>query len=220
MNKKSLSGVVISAIVILGVIVWLIIKTTDASIQEDSFSQQETRNSVARWVSDAATVHQLMKEVDLAAKVRVIHGPTTRVVQSELPIVDEPGTEIIGTKMDEMAFSDTDFEVLEVYFGKPKEKISVMQTGGVDPKNPDLRSEMRDDPLYKIGEEYVLFLVDISGDPIQAPDREIYRIVNPYGRYKIEGEHVVSYGENHEDAALPKSLDELISQIKEASQNP
>jgi len=72
--------------------------------------------------------------------------------------------------MDEMTFSDTKFEVLEVYFGKPLEKITVNQTGGMDPKNPDLPSEMRDAPLYTIGEEYVLFIVDISGDPVQAPD--------------------------------------------------
>lgn len=215
MNKRLIGVGAISMIAIAGVLISLFGTTTDQNAQDGTLSREGTSGSVASWVSDAATVSQLMKEVDLVVKVRVINEPTTRIVRSELPMVDEQGTEIIGTKLDEMTFSDTEFEVLEVYFGKPLEKITVMQTGGMDPKNPDLRSEMRDDPLYNIGEEYVLFLVDISGDPVQAPDRELYRIVNPYGRYKIEGQNVASYGEKKEGVAVPMTLDELITQIEE-----
>jgi hypothetical protein len=90
-----------------------------------------------------------------------------------------------------------------------------MQTGGLNPDTKAVQSETLDDPLYKVGEEYVLFLVDISGDPVQAPDRELYRIVNPYGRYKIDGQNVTSYGENFEGIKLPTTLDELVAQIKE-----
>jgi hypothetical protein len=216
MNKRVFVVGAILILAIVGVSLWLFGRAINRNSQNSStLSHKGASGSVASWVSDAVTVPQLMKEVNLVAKVRVIDEPVTRFVRSELPMVDEQGTEIIGTKIDEMAFSDTDFEVLEVYFGQPLERISVMQTGRMDPNNPDLRSEMRDDPLYKVGEEYVLFLVDISGDPIQAPDRELYRIVNPYGRYKIEGQNVTSYGEEKEKIALPITLDELITQIKE-----
>lgn len=216
MNKRLIGVGAISMIAIVGVLLSLFGTTTDQNTQVGTLSRERIGGSVASWVSDAVTVSQLKKEADLVVKVRVINAPTTRIVRSELPMVDEQGTEIIGTKIiDEMAFSDTEFEVLEVYFGKPLEKILVMQTGGMDPKNPDLRSEMRDDPLYNIGEEYVLFLVDISGDPVQAPDRELYRIVNPYGRYKIEGQNVNSYGEKKEGVEVPMTLDELLTQIEE-----
>ncbi len=212
MNKRLLGAGAIATIAIAGILFWLFGRTAAQNSKED----MSPGGSAASWVSDAATVPQLMKEADLVARVRVMNEPVTRIVRNELPMVDEQGTEIIGTKIDEMAFSDTDFEVLEVYSGKPLEKIAVMQTGGVDPKNPDLRNEMRDDPLYHTGEEYILFLVDISGDPVQAPGRELYRVVNPYGRYKIEGQNVIPYGEKKEAAALPVNLDEIITRIKKA----
>lgn len=73
---------------------------------------------------------------------------------------------------------------------------------------------MREDPLYKVGEEYILFLVDISGDHIHAPDRELYRIVNPFGRYGIDDENVLSYGEPLQPIELPTNIHELERQIE------
>ncbi|MEN9563744.1 MAG: hypothetical protein RIR73_1988, partial [Chloroflexota bacterium] len=70
----------------------------------------------------------------------------------------------------------------------------------------------------KTGEEYILFLVDISGDPVHAPNRELYRIVNPFGRYSIQGESVHTYGENFGQDTLLTDLNiiELELQIEEA----
>jgi hypothetical protein len=89
-----------------------------------------------------------------------------------------------------------------------------MQTGGMRPDNPRSSIEVRDDPLYHPGEEYVLFLVDISGDPVQAPGRVLYRAVSPFGRYRIEGESVLSYGEDAKSLGLPETIGELVAQIK------
>lgn len=163
------------------------------------------------------TVDQLMAEANLVVKARVSEAPKTRVVRNELPIMDEKGSKI-GLKIDELAFSDTVFEVVEVYSGKSSSKITVMQTGGSIPKNPNSQSEMPDDPLYNVGEEYVLFLVDISGDPVQAPGRELYRIVNPSGRYRIDGTNVSSYAGIVDSVQLPATLGELEAQIKKYTQ--
>jgi hypothetical protein len=212
-------GVIMSLAVLVALSVFLLAGRGEIfSIREaTSLSGGTTNLSTARWVSQARTVDQLMAEADLVVKARVSEAPITRVVRNELPIMDEKGKEI-GFKVDELAFSDTVFEVVEVYSGKSSSKITVMQTGGSIPENYNGQSEMADDPLYKVGEEYVLFLVDISGDPVQAPGRELYRIVNPSGRYQIDGTNVSSYGENIDSVRLPATLDELEAQIKKDTQ--
>lgn len=213
--KKNMSWLV--AMAILAIVVISMISLETHKNQKPPMSPIlpiDKSNSSADWVSNATTIPQLMKEADLVVRARAIKGPQTRIVQSEQPIVNEDGTEIIGIKLDEMAFSDTVFEILQVYFGKASENITIMQTGGIDFANPEVRSEMNDDPLYEIGEEYVLFLVDISGDPIQAPDRELFRIVNPYGRYRVEPNGITCLGEDKSVADLPISLEELEIQIK------
>lgn len=167
----------------------------------------------AEWVSRAKTVGQVISEADLVVRARVSEAPVTRVLRNELPIMDANG-KVAGYMTDEMLFSDTVFDILEVFSGKSPSKITVMQTGGTSPDNPRNSIEMRDDPLYHLGEEYVLFLVDISGDPVQAPGRVLYRTVSPFGRYRIEGESVISYGENAKSFGLPATMVELVAQIK------
>lgn len=214
MRKKIFNIGAISIVAIIGFSLWLFSGTLIHNNQNATPSEDQTINSVANWVSNAITVSQLIDESDLVVKVRVKSEPAGRMVRNELPMVDLEGN-VIGTQSDEMLFSDTSFEVLETYSGKSVEKILVMQTGGVNPDTNVVQGEMLDDPLYKVGEEYILFLVDISGDAVQAPDRELYRIVNPYGRYKIDGQNVSSYGENNKEMKLPTTLDKLLSQINE-----
>lgn len=173
--------------------------------------------SSTSWVSKAIAVEELVVEADIIVRARVIEPPTTRIVQYELPVWDEQNN-IVGTATSQMLFSDTVFEVLEIYLGKPSYKITVMQTGGFDPSISSDVEEIADDPLYKLGEEYILFLVDISGDHIHAPDRELYRVVNPFGRYRIVNEKVVSYGQSDRSIALPTDIADLESQITQSVQ--
>jgi hypothetical protein len=154
-----------------------------------------------------------VSEADLVVRARVSEAPVTRVLRNELPVMDESG-KLTRYQTDEMLFSDTVFDILEVFSGEAPSKLTVMQTGGTSRGKPRSSIEVRDDPLYHLGEEYVLFLVDISGDPVQAPGRVLYRTVNPFGRYRIEGERVLSYGENAKSLGLPATLDELVDQIK------
>ena len=154
-------------------------------------------------------------EADLVVRARVIEPPTTRVIRYDLPVWDESGS-IVGSAVSQVLFSDTVFEVLETYMGKSSSKITVMQTGGFDQNISRGVEEIPDDPLYKLGEEYILFLVNISGDPIHAPEHELYRIINPFGRYRIDNEKAVSYGQSANSVILPTDIAELEAQIAQA----
>lgn len=167
--------------------------------------------SMAEWVSKASTIEELKSESQLVVKVRATSTKENRILRNELPMIE--GTKVVGTHVDELPFTDTTFDVLQVYQGQAQSKIIVMQTGG------ELRFtkfEMNGDPLYKAGEEYVLFLVDISHDNIHANGRTLYRTVNPAGRYKISGNNVNSFSED-QSASNPKTLSDLEAKIREKS---
>jgi hypothetical protein len=58
--------------------------------------------------------------------------------------------------------------------------------------------------------EYILFLKDITGDPIHAKGRTLYRTINPSGRYEVQGQAVKSYAETSVPGQ-PTTLAELVS---------
>lgn len=175
--------------------------------------------SVAVWASSAVGVNEVIKEANLVVRARVISEPAPRVIRSDLPMIEfHNGAPVeVGTRTQEAVFSDTRFEVIKAYVGQAPTEITVMQTGGPQPDNPSNIEEFSDDPLYKVGEEYILFLVDISGDAVQAPDRALYRIVNPSGRYAIRGDTVMSYSDISDQRKqannVPTSLEKLEAQI-------
>jgi hypothetical protein len=173
-----------------------------------------TRNlSSATWVSNAKTIDELMMESDIVVRARVSEAPVTRIVSHEIPVWDE-NNNISGSTISKMLFSDTIFEIIKTYDGEHQESIRIMQTGGFDPSVSKAIEEVIDDPLYKVGEEYILFLVDISGDAVQAPNSQLYRIVNPFGRYRIDGKIIFSYGQDVRPGVL--TVRELEAQIKNA----
>lgn len=212
MKRKTILSVNIVLIVLVAVITYFTRREmNDSSIVLQSqvavVPTISRTTSSASWVSNAMTVSELVLESDMVVRVRVSEAPVTRVIRHELPVWDE-NNKIAGSTISETLFSDTVFEIMKIYHGEPLLNITVMQTGGFNPRIPSSIEEVIDDPLYKVGEEYVLFLVDISGDPVQATNRQLYRIVNPYGRYKIEdGKRVYSFGQNPKSDELPGVLD-------------
>lgn len=217
MNKKR----IIFIILIIGLLLSFVLFTRNDRFQVLSIATNTpivSRNiSNASWVSNAKTVDELILEADLVVRARVSNNPITRVVRHELSVLDENNV-IVGTTISETLFSDTVFEVIKIYRGIPRKTISVMQTGGFDPTVSNAIEEVMDDPFYKIGEEYILFLVDISGDSVQAPNSELYRIVNPFGRYKIDNETVATFGEYTSDASFDtiSNITDLETQIQQA----
>lgn len=171
--------------------------------------------SVADWESRALSVPDLARAADIIVRAQVIEAPASRTITQDLPMVDENGAPV-AMVTDSMLFSDTLFEVVESYSGTPPSKIYVMQTGGTS-QDGRVVIEFPDDPLYRVGEEYVLFLVDISGDEVQALDRELYRVVNPAGRFLIDGAKVKSFwADTAATEMLPLTMEELVAQIKQA----
>ncbi len=189
----------------------------DALLMNTTATNTPKRTSSADWTSDAITIEELVSESDLVVLVRVSGSPVTRVV----PIypLDQQGNRIESAAFP-VLFSDTTFDVLKTYLGTSVQTVTVMQTGGYDPTVSKGVEEMSDDPLYKIGEEYILFLVNISGDPIHAPDRDLYIIVNTFGRYRLTGGHVSTYGQNPlRSVQLPMKFIDLETQIEQAKQS-
>lgn len=191
-------------------------ENSKASHMDTETTAQTPKNSSSSdWASNAKTVRELMLKSDLVVRARVSEEPVTRVVP--IKPLDDQGQVIEGV-VHKILFSDTLFEVLETYVGKPSATITVMQTGGFDLTVSKGVEEDAEDPLYKIGEEYILFLVDISGDPIHAPDRELYITVNPYGRYRIDNGNFFMYGQNSQEPyKFPTSIIDLEIQIDRAA---
>lgn len=174
--------------------------------------------SSANWASSAATVADQMAEADLVVRVKVL-DVNTRKFETTSPRYTEDG-EIDGQMTTMMPFTDSTMQVLEVYKGEAEKQITVMQTGGalaaIDGKEP-FEMVIDENPIFVSGDEHMLFLKDISGDPIHAKGRKLYRPVNPAGRYLIQGTRVFSPYEFSESVTPPKRVDELLGQIKQAS---
>lgn len=145
-----------------------------------------TEGAHASWVSEAESVSQLAQEADLIVRVQVIQNGEPRYLWSPTPA----GAERKDGRST-FVFTDTEVEVLEVYGGSARvgDRLWALQTGGdlVTRSGEISRLELREDPIYAPGEEMVLFLVDISGDRVHAKGRNLYRAVNPNGRFQLEG---------------------------------
>lgn len=194
--------------------------TNSTSPSHSAASDTLTQGSSAMWISSAESVDEVTKEADLIVRARVVKSPESRVLRETLPRVEVSNGKsiVVGEEVSESVFSDTMFEVVQTYVGKSTSEIMVVQTGGPNPNNPNNIMQMVDDPLYQVGEEYILFLVDISGDSIQAPDRTLYRVVNPSGRYQISDGAVEAYGEKSDAASRqPRTLVDLEAQIMSAT---
>lgn len=118
-----------------------------------------------------------------------------------------------------MLFTDSEILVLEVYKLSAEQHITVMQTGGSLPAkdgDPAMNLVTLDDPQFVQGSEYILYLKDITDDPVHGQGRRLYGMVNPAGRYDIRGTTVFSHSEFSATFKPPKTVDELVNRIKQA----
>lgn len=173
----------------------------------------EHEGAHASWVSPAETVAEQVREADLMVRVQAVDRAQPRHFWHPMPT----GTSRVNGR-GTFAFTDTQVEVLEVYHGDARvgDRLWVLQTGAdlVTREGKVSRLELEDDPLYGLGDEMVLFLVNISGDPVHAADRELFRTVNPAGRYQIDGGLAARAG-SHDKAAF-LDLDALEQEIRVA----
>lgn len=190
-----------------------ILSTSQASILQEP----NTAVSVAEWGSKALSVEELMKEADLVVKAKAITTPVSRIVGFTQEKIEVRGDErkSAGSYVDKIIFSDTIFEIVQLYKGNAPKELTVVQTGGINPKDPNTVEQFSDDPIYKLGEEYILFLKDFS-DPIVHGNRTVYFTLNPSGRYIVDGNTVRNYADSFvqkESKNLPQTVEDLEEQI-------
>ena len=96
-----------------------------------------------------------------------------------------------------MYFTDFAFKIDRILKGKAVEEVVVHQTGAEDGK-----MEISDDPLFKTGERYILFLHEYETGRYSVAG-------GPDGRFKVVGDKIYSmnYFLTPADISLPEGLD-------------
>ena len=165
----------------------------------------------AAWISSANTVGEQALEADLIVRVQALDRGDTRRLWHPVPAG--------GKRAGSFVFTDTLVEVLEVYRGDVQvgDVLPIMQTGGeIAVGGERSRVQLAEDPLYDLDSEMVLFLLDISGDSVHAAGSDLYRTINPAGRYDVQGTLVSSSADFGPTARRPGTLESLESEIREA----
>ncbi len=217
MNMKNLVLSLLAISLLLFIFIWTSEKPEEKIVAE------------ALWVSSSKTIVELAAETDVIVSVKVESVDPTRLFVQQLPVSAKPqddySEEPVWSGENEeiiLPFTDTNFTILEVYKGDktPGQLITVAQTGGLLPAEsnwPGRLFEFSEDPLYKPGEEYILFLWDASGDRVHAPERELYLVMTPFARYRIEENGTVyNYSDTtnlSSGSGLPINIEELEKQI-------
>ena len=174
--------------------------------------EHRVQGAQVQWASPANTVAEQVREAGAIVRVRVEALSEPRIIENDLGVGPDGEARIERTP-----FTDVQMSVLEVYKGDVGGLITVMQTGGILSETAQYeayRTEIASDPLFEVGSEHVLFLKNISGDRIHAPDRTLYRTVNPAGRYRIDGPRVSSTPEFGHVEQRPTQLGTLVSEIR------
>jgi hypothetical protein len=130
------------------------------------------------WNAIQNTLAELHSKSDAIALVRVLSVDAPRVVGPAT--AGTPGT----------FFTDSHVEVVRTYKGILGPDIVIMQTGGVLGRQ---RQESQEAPLLWPGQSTLVFLKDISNDPVQAPGQRKFRILGPSGRFDLTGGGFVTY---------------------------
>jgi hypothetical protein len=165
--------VIIGVVAARGVLIHAVLRATRA-------------HDLVEWVDSGSSVAELASQADLIVRVRVISSEV-RVLRQTLPQWAADGKTVTRYVEDAMPFTDSEMQVLEFYKGSPDDTITVMQTGalrGTVPADVEAFS-FASDPIFRVGSEHILFLVDITKDGVHSTGRKLYRTMNPYGRYEL-----------------------------------
>ena len=170
-----------------------------------------------QWNSSAHSVAEQVAEADAIVRVKVDKVHPSRALVIPLP----PGTRREELKADVIPFTDSGVRVEDVYKGSVPRgaNMPIMQTGGRLTATDQYKAQdvtLADDPLFLKEGDHILFLKSITGDPLHAPQRDLYRVVNPAGRYDVHGETLVTHTHVRPEL-LPSRLSDLIDQIEEAT---
>ncbi len=166
--------------------------------------------STVDWIFPHTSVEAQTNEADLIVRVHVI-TTSSRILKQTMDIFDANG-QPTGEKMtQEMSFTDSEVKISTVYKGAANgNSLLVMQPGNMLERGNFFFG--RTDLLQK-GEEYILFLKDVSDDALHGKGRKLFRLINPASQYRIVGESIINLAQA-QDGELPSILFELESQIR------
>lgn len=133
----------------------------------------------AHWAKHFADLPSMARDSDAVIQGAVLRAMPVRFFADQ----DIRSDRFIGG----IVFTDYVVRVDKVLKGSlvQGQEIVVVQTGG---SYNGRTMQLEDDPLFESGEQAILFLKDISGDKIHAPDSQKF-IVNgtPQARFRITG---------------------------------
>lgn len=169
----------------------------------------------------AVNIDEQTRSADLIVRARVV-SLQNRILTEALPVYAEDAVTIIDQREVSTPFTDVTLEVLETFKGKSGSHIVALQTGGTMNSGRFGRLQkfsIAADPLFEEGSEHILFLMDITGDGVHSTGRQLYRVVNPMGRYELRPEGTLQGPDHYERMApgivtkLPRTEPDLREQI-------
>ncbi len=184
--------------------------------------QVNTIHSKASWISSARTVKELAAEADVIAKVKIV-STKYRTLEQTLPTFAEDGKTVIGELKDVMPFADSDALVLEVFKGNVTGTVTLLQAGGPFTNGTKINANeqylvMDEDPIFEVGSDQILFLKDISTDPIHSKGRSMFTIINPNGRFVVQADGNLMNFSDDVNESKPTKLQTLENQLQELKQ--
>jgi hypothetical protein len=167
-------------------------------------SRQGTyEHSLAEW-PNYGDLAGLVEASDLIVEARVVRRHVSRDVRSY------PGQRV------PVAFTESDVQVERVLKGSADGELRVVQVGAEGPQQryPEF-------PLTVPGGRVVLFLVDVSHEPVHADGKKKYAILAPVGLLHVQGSRLTTRapGWAASDEAAALSLEELRSRVAALSRN-
>lgn len=179
--NKLIAGLVVSSLMLVSV--------ASCSVNNDQSGESvPSISSSASWVKSFRSLNELTTypDVDMIA-VGVIDSVVKVINYSPIPEHPDYMTSFA-------------FRVERILKGKEAQEIIVYQGGAPDKPG----SDFRDDPLFQIGNRYILFLTKVEGSPNE------YNHFGPWGRYQIINNKVYSLNNTLADSKAyqaPAGLD-------------
>lgn len=215
MNKNKLG---IAVLVVVSLVAFAGLSATSFGLVQQKVNQA----SRASWVKFFPDLPTLAKDSDVIVIGKIVGPKSTRIIggdalPSDVKAEIEKEGGVVG-----VIFTDYVFAVDDVIKGdkiEPGQSIIIVQTGGTF---QDRTQSLEDDPLFQSGENAVLFLKDITNDPVQSPGETKY-IINgsPQARYKVESGQVKPLWDDEiGQAYCGKTMNEFVKAIRTALITP
>lgn len=140
------------------------------------------------WAHGYRNIDKLCTKADL-----IVMGTIDDVIAETYEAIDS--TTETEVHFHFIYFTDFSFRVDRVLKGEEETQITIHQTGAIG------KQEVRDDPLFIQGEQYILFLREYE-------DGKYCVLGGPQGRFKIVGDEVFTMNRVFPDkVVLPQGLD-------------